>query len=265
MSLQTTEFLRIVEPFPANKNVRVLISGLALCKFNVNTSNVRFLRHVAHHDLIMNVLKIRMSDMAQIPEPPIILRKNQNVRISGSTSTAPGSIQHNTNLRFLIGMRTLHNGHQIGDKADPNLPTDRPSSLSLLHCTFYTHQRTSDSFRFTDCGATEIKPPENYCEVLGGYMNYSSELVIDVDHEPNSPFRYSASGFKYQITFTNHCNGAPACTHLNDFEFNYHILEDKHTPSLKYCLEGPIRMARRGKRLLPTPDTAACLPVCEDC
>lgn len=262
MSLQLTELVDTIAPFPADKNVRVLISGLALCRFNVNVSNIRFLRHVPHHDLIMEIIQIRKSDKAETTLRTITLNKTQNVEISASGSTPPGNVVYNPDLRYLIGMKSLHGiGSNIGDKN--TLPNDRPSFLKLYHCAFYTHKRTDKRFVFTHCDGNRHGDPENFCEYLGGYMNYTGNLIIAVDQLQGSPLTYPIDGFWYQIKFTNHCDQTPACKDKEDFRFNYDILEDKNDPDRKYCLVEDTSW--NDKPGILTPDTGACLPVCEDC
>lgn len=259
MSLQLAELREAIEPFPADKNVRVKITGLALCTFAAAQSTVEFLRHVKHHDLLMKITKVR-SDMPD-PNPKTITVKiepTQNVEISATGMTPVDSHIHppanaNQDLGFLIGMRSLHDNIPLEDKR--NMPARRPTLLRLNHCAFYTHKLTDGEYQFEDVDETpHPRPQQRYCQILAGYMSYSGNLEISIETD-GIPLTFPLTGFLYEIEFSNSCDSTPECRDEEDFRFIYDVVKQTENPGRVFKL---IEVPR-------ATGTGACLPVCKTC
>ncbi len=144
MSIQTFDDLVTKLPFPMDKNVRVLITGLAFCKFTSPLSTIEFLRHVPHHELTMNIIQMKKSDSNYTKAIMLKIEKMQNVEILGA---APN--QTSNNVRDVVGMTTIH-GHPIRRRATNDLPTDLPTFLRLENCIFFTFRQTEKRYFFLE-------------------------------------------------------------------------------------------------------------------
>lgn len=260
MSLQLTEFENLqIDPFPADKNVRVTITGLALCKFSAAPPIFRFLRHVPHHELLMKIIQVR-NDMTNPKTITVKIEPTQNVEVSGTHMTAVNDPVHQPvtqaqNLSHLVKMRSdLHGNKPLEDRA---LPTPPPSFLKINNCAFYTHKLTDDSFYFED-ESRGRKPSQKYCQVLGGYMSYSGDLIISPEN--SVPLTFPLNGFFYEIQFCNSCDTTPECREEEDFGYFYDIVQERGNPGRKF------KMIKVSKDItITSTGTGACLPGCEDC
>lgn len=254
MSLQLTELAETMVAFPPGKNVRVKITGLALCEFNTSLSTIRFLRHVKHHELTMKITQMR-SDMTGTPKTfTVKIEPTQNVEISASTISTVASHVFDQSLDDLIKMKSfLHDNRPLVDR-NP-LPEPHPTWLKLNHCAFYTHQLTEGTYKFRDVDDTQ-KPlvEKQYCQVLGGYLAYSGTLTISILSN-GIPLTFPLTDFLYEIEFRNSCDTSPGCRDEEDFRFMYDIVKESQNPGRVFKLV-------KGPRAV---DTGACLPACPDC
>lgn len=254
MSLQLIEFKNgKIEPFPAGKNVRVTITGLALCKFSANPPIFRFLRHVEHHEFLMRIIQAD-SNLNIQKSITIKIEPDQDVEISATAMAAAG--RHD--LSRLVKMRSfLHGNSPLVDRQP--LPTPPPSFLKVNNCAFYTHKLTDDSFYFEDESGGQTRE-EQYCQVLGGYMSYSGDLIISLEN--SFPLTYPLNSFFYEIQFNNSCDTTPECKDEEDFSCYYDVVQERGNPHKKF------KMKKKRKGKIPTATatgTGACLPPCEDC
>lgn len=252
-----------VNPFPNDKNVRIKIEGLAVCKFDrdeMKPSFAYFLQFVDYHELNFSVVKVAPDGTKTIvKEETLIPRDISSINIMGSDAETPCSYQHPPNsangeyeLDKLLHLSNLH-GVRFSLKSDLPMIT----TLKMEKTSFYTHETTSRKFK-VKLNNTQLKL-DKLCKVLGGYIKcntgtinisignlYNEELPIVVDDIP----------YKYEITFTNHCEGTlPQCRRAigeggSDVKFLYRILQ----PDAR-----SVDLEETGLAI-ETPNVAACLP-----
>jgi hypothetical protein len=253
MSLQLIEFEnRQIEPFPPGKNVRVTITGLALCKFSAAPPIFRVLRHVEHHEFLMRIIQADSNGTIQ-KSITVKIEPDQDVEISGTTMAVAGG----HDLSRLVKMRSfLHGNRPLEDRP---LPTPPPSLLKVNNCAFYTHKLTDDRFYFEDENGRQTQPKQ-YCQVLGGYMSYSGNLIISPEN--SFPFTLPLNGFLYEIQFNNSCDTTPSCKDEEDFSCYYQVVQERGNPNKKFKMKKEPKTKGKGKESI---GTGACLPPCEDC
>ncbi len=248
MSIQTfDELVTEKKPFPDDKNVRVLIAGLAFCKFTSPISTIEFLRHVPHHQLLMTISQMKRDGEGYNETLTVKIDEKQNVEILGALEN-----KTDNDVGDIVGMKTIH-GCRIERKDSSKLPAKRPTFLRLENCNFFTYKPTKDAYIFDDRIATR-RNAKKYCEILGGYMFFSDDLTILIEN--SFPLVFSTKdNFLYEIKFTNSCDTTPMCAEKEDFVYMYDIVQESNNPHRKF------EMIQDNK----TIRTGACLPVCEDC
>lgn len=253
MSLQITEDKDVIIDFPADKNVRVKITGLGLCTFTAAESTVRFLRHVKHHELLMKITQMKR-DSSEKKTFTVKIEPTQNVLITGETVTPINNHVFNPSFEQIIKMRKLH-GRPLRDRDAENLPTPFPTTLKLQHCAFYSDKLTDSLYKLKDVDDTTVRDSnKKYCEVLAGYMAYGNKLIISLNN--GIPLEFPLGQFVYEIAFNNSCDTSPGCREEEDFIFIYDIVRETGNPGRV------LRLVEDRPRAI---NTGACLPVCEDC
>lgn len=245
MSLQTFEESgKTASTIPADKNVRVLITGLAFCDFTRPLSKIEFLRKIPHHELLMTITQLKRNDGNYKKSLTLKLDDNQDIEILGANKNSTSD-----QLRGVVGMKTMH-GNKINRKTSANL-----TSLVLSECNFFTHKLTDSEFIFDDTNGTTI-PAQKYCEIIGGDMNFTDSFTISIKN--SFPFTFPLTDdFIYEITFINSCDSTPTCRNEEDFKYMYNFVEESGNPNRRFKM---IEV-----KIEKSTGTGACLPVCEEC
>lgn len=265
--------------FSGGNNIRIAIAGLAICKFAVPNSTIRFLRHVDKHKLKMNILQMRASDMEVLGSTDYTIGDaSKTIAITGGDSTSsfehrPSTYQEKE-LKELLDMQFLH-GHPLTQR-NTTPAYGRLTVMTINHCRFYTAELTEDEF---DLVKNDVLVPikKKFCKILGGYMKVNPaganpKLTITIPHFFPSPIelpvKVGDEEYLYEIQFNNSCfeeNNQPCAKDSNvpqdartDFPKVYDVLEDKVRPIDKFDL---IRLDSSGTK---SPNTGACLPVVEE-
>lgn len=248
MSIEAINTTTEQESFPKDKNIRVLIEGLALCDFDrINT--FRFLRHVLHHQLLMTINQKKRDDVEYIKTLTIKLEKNQNVEILGA------EVNQDTNdLSDLLKMQNIH-GKEIIDRDKDELPEDLPTTLKVENCNFSSHLLTNNKYSFDDTNRT-IRQAKKYCAILKGDMFFANDFTIFIDG--SFPYTFPIDdNYYYEIVFNNSCDSTPQCGEEEDYKYYYDIVREADNPHRRF------KMLKHGGR--SPVGTGACLPTCTRC
>lgn len=252
-----------IAPFPDDANVRISITGLALCQLEKKTSTINFLSHVEHHELFMAVIQ-----RTRVSNNPIVyniskIGLGQSISIKSTGSIPYGDIEAPLGdgehpLGHILNLPTLH-----GYKLDPLTPPQDPIVLSLNDCAFYTLEIT-EGFQIID---TDNPTPQNrkIGKIMGGKMNceVNKETIITVSgnlsFDIKLPQKLAGQEFVYDIVFTNHCTNTEECKELmssdSDFRFYYQLRQDPKSPR---------RRMRLKKKPPFTPEVGACMPAIDE-
>jgi hypothetical protein len=258
--------------FPNGNNIRIAITGLAICDFNNPKSYIEFLRHVEKHKLKIKIVQKNSDDLSIVGSTEHEIGKDiKSISISGAERIA-SSVYKPTryeeyDLDNIISFKKLH-GHELVKNNKPSKPITPPTILTIENCAFYTNKLTDKKYNLikfdTDSGtATPIYLEKNFCEVLGGYMTCKNELL---------PIEIDKKNYVYEIYFHNACfkEDGSVCNESEirenneqskdktDFAEYYELLLDDVKPSETYDLnESGLGLKGLG--------TGACLPGCTKC
>ena len=254
--------------FPADANVRIIISGLAFCELTTQISKIHFLRHPKYHDLKMKIYKRKnRSDRAQLIDSyefPL----ESGVTITSDTQ-APSSISARVaagehRLNELINLHTLHRKFL---RPKMPLPVKSPTLLSIYRCCFYT-QEVTRGVEFTLVDMSTGRPVLENKEIgysMGGKIKCRDGGATLVAIDGNEPKvlsqRENGENWLYDIKFSNHCEEEiKKCEDLlepenTDFRFYYDVLTEPGNPFRKFNLV---------KVTHPTAEVGACNVVIVD-
>lgn len=263
------EDIATVTNFPKGKNVRIKIEGLAVCRFDDNTSlpetqsKCNFLQHIDYHILKFSIVRIDPSGTVTIIKPVTdIGADTKTVTITGKDLDRPASYIHQPqagefDLDKLLNLSELHKEQFKPVNLHPT------TEISIKNCSFYTYKTTGKNY-IVKLNNAEIKPAGNLCEIIGGYLNCSSGTVdIDIPeaYSAKLPVEENGISYKYEIAFSNHCHGTTQqCLQAlgshggSDVKFLYDILEPSKKDNEK------IELVEDGIQT-ETINVAACLPV----
>ncbi len=255
------------ESFPADANVRISITGLALCRLATDISEIKFLSHVPHHELFLAVIQKRRGSNVPILYHIAKIVLGQKISVKANNSTSFGSIEapispDEHHLSKMLNLPILHRKGLVPKNPPPPSP---PIVLSISDCAFYTLE-TIKGFQIEDTanpGATD----KEFGKILGGKImcdnGSETEIKIEAAHEATLiselklPERDSAAEFVYDIMFTNHCTNKPECEELmkddSDFRFYYDLLKDPDTENRQF------KLSKNPKGI----EVGACVPAIE--
>lgn len=279
MSLKSEKINDSFYLFPANNNVRITITGLAVCEFNSNTSIpslIHFLSHVKHHELRVTIRRkpANSSNFETVLPMYTIDKNSSNISVFGSSMEIQPNYQHTPQtgefpLNKLLHLSELHNTRFKRN-------TKKSILMSLSHCSFYTKDITKELYYVINLLPT-TESPQPLGKVLGAYMNASGTINIEIDGRSIFQRLIVDQGIKYEyeIEFTNHCEeDKPACEAVvgsieTDLKFLYDIIKPPKNILQRiklFKVEIPV-----GSPDLVTmsPNVAACLPAitepCDGC
>jgi hypothetical protein len=237
--------------FPADANVRIMISGLAFCELTTQLSKIHFLRHPQYHDLKMKIYKRKNPSDTPIPIDSYDFPFESGVTITSDTE-APSSIlasvgEGEFHLNELINLQTRHK-KPLRPKFP--LPVRPPTLLSIYRCSFYTERKTNPDYgKFTLVDLDNGKPVFEERDIgysMGGKINCRDDgatLIAISGIEPKVLLRQeNGEQWLYDITFSNHCtetdyNCIRAIKPDNtDFRYYYDVLEEPGNPRRKFKL-----------------------------
>lgn len=263
-----TEDITTVTDFPNGKNVRVKIEGLGVCQFDDNTllpetlSKCHFLQHVNLHKLKFSIVRIDQSGATTIIKPVTdIDGSKKTITITGNDIEKPPSYIHQPQagefaLDKLLNLSELHKEQFKPVNLHPT------TEMTIKNCSFYTYKTTSKKYAVKLKGKV-IKPKDDLCEILGGYLNcISGNIDIDIPgvYTDSLPIKKDGDSYKYEIAFSNHCQGSDQqCLQAlsggggADVKFLYDIIKPPKKDDEKMELEEEITDAE-------TINVAACLP-----
>lgn len=279
--MSISEIPKNTEKFSKGKNIRIAIGGLSICDFAIQTSEIRFLRHVEKHKLKMKIIKKQADDFSFVDSIEYeIGEKLKNIKITGATAPQTPTFEHIPTtyqeypLSKLISFSLLH-GHELDFRSPlpykPGSTTERiesPTLLKIENCSFYTAKLTDHKYNFKKENI-EIRFDDYFGEILGGYMTVVQELRIQIpgalQGEINLPIEENGIRYVYEIELNNSCfeeSGTP-CNEVQsdrtDFLDFYDVLEDKINPMETFDLV----QLKNGTKA--ATGTGACLPACRTC
>jgi hypothetical protein len=256
---ETLEFLK-----PAH-NVRISISGLAFCKLKVNESEIKFLRHIQFHELVMEVIQREAKSNSKVVSSTFTIGANHDIVVKPRYSDRPDNIAlyvgDEYNLSHIVNFanRDLHNA-ALRPKERYFSADDRITTLKITNCAFFTGKRTEEEYDLIEETAPE---PANFdaveeptgVEVRAGRVGLEMKGVITCPPENKTsievtgprPFnldllqRIGDVDFMYEINFNNHCTQPPdLCRNVagsdSDFRFYYDVLEQEDNPRRRFRL-----------------------------
>jgi hypothetical protein len=269
-----------LQTFPANADVRIIISGLAFCQFVVGESRINFLRHIPYHELIIKIIKKRRGSGTPIETFIRQVPLGRNITIKPENAVRRTSLkgQGERSLNELINFNEndLHKGD--ARLKDPLPPIQPPTVLIIHDCVFYTAAMSDKRFHIKKRGTPAPIRTKYIGHSLGGkirYANSTGRTIITLGSEQLQELpKMDAGGneFVYDIFLTNHCGDETStsdplhdlCENLmgndTDFRFYYDLLEDKTDKTKKFTLEKDISSKAGDKTIADdkTADVGAC-------
>jgi hypothetical protein len=279
MSLKSDLMEDAFPVFPAGNNIRITIAGLAVCKFEPDTTRntlIHFLNHVPLHELRVTIRRKAInSTNVEIVLPETEIHRNSDIiSVAGIIMGNQPNYKHPPQAREfpldeLLNISDTHRTRFTRNSA-------RAIEMRLSHCAFYIKELTDDLYYvFADGLPTSISP-KKLGKVLAAYMNVTERIFIDVDGERFFERLIEDEGvrYEYEIEFTNHCEAArPACEAVTgnlgtDVRFLYDIIRPPKNNFEKILLLR-VGFPTDTNPLIITPDVAACLPgttePCDNC
>jgi hypothetical protein len=275
MSLKSERMDDSFALFPAGNNVRITIAGLAVCKFEPDTTRdtlIHFLNHVPLHELRVMVRRklIDSTNWETIFPKTEIPRNSASILVTGTTFGDQPNYEH----RPQGGEFPLNHLLNISDSHKKRFTRNSKEAIEmrLNHCAFYIKELTEHPYYvFADVIPTS-ESPKKLGKVLAAYTKISGTLSIIVDEGPFFQHLINDT-YEYEIEFTNHCEENPtACERVignlgSDVRFLYDILKPPKNILQKIMLF-KVTLGT-DNRIILTPDVAACLPgttePCTDC
>jgi hypothetical protein len=255
MSINVLSISTDLKLFPADKNVRVYITGLVLCDF-IKPSVFRFLRKVPHHQFLMTIVQRKRSDGNYKKILTIKFENNegkikdyQNIEILGADNNSDSN-----QLDNFLNIQAIH-GTEVFRIEDDDLENDAITKLTLQNCNFFTYKLTENKFLFDDANGTSLNEKE-YCEILGGDMSFSNNVQISINNSLPLILPIDRD-FIYEITFNNSCDSSSNCGEEEDFKYFYEIVRETANPHRRFKMIKGSGFKSIG--------TGACLPACKAC
>lgn len=251
--------------FPNDRNVRLTITGLALCKLDFNTSLFRFLRHPKHHKLKLEVTRREKTGAIIETLLTYYVDSDENIDININSSESGLGIeylQEPINIHKLNNMVNVANIHGTNLRDISNM--QQTSLVNINKCQFYTALPTLSEYMVT-LGKKVIIKDKQLGLILGGYGKFAGAGIEIKSSKLTENFPAkddNGNDCYYEISFDNACVKKDECVtdagvNETDFRYYYDVIEDSKNPKMQAKLF-------ISKEAESTAEVGACLPVVED-